>query len=87
MKAGWTKYKNVNKLKRKIRKDALKGAESYAFYNFEILSIKKAPKKIVLSQRMKEYEKSKEKKEEHIGKNIIVDLRKSGWGFNDFFSW
>lgn len=72
MKAGWTKYKNVNKLKRKIRKDALKGAETYAFYNFEILSIKKAPKKIVLGQRMAEYEKSKEKREEHIGEGVLL---------------
>lgn len=73
-KAGWIMYKNLKKLKRRIKKDIIKGGESYSFYNFEILAVKKAPKKIVVTHRLMQYEQKKEKKEEKItGKTFFED--------------
>lgn len=72
-KAGWTKFKDVDKLKRKIRKSIVKGAESYSFYNFEVMSIKKAPKKLVIEQTLHTYEVDKEKKlDEKTGLHLFL---------------
>lgn len=71
-KAGWTKFKDVQELKRSIRGNIVKGSESYAFYNFEIMSIKKAPKKLVMSETMHDYEMDKDKPPEEKTGNLNI---------------
>lgn len=66
--AGWTMYRDLNRLKKSMKKLSVRGAETFQFFNFEVTSIQKAPKEMLLSYKMQEYETSKGKMKEEFGK-------------------
>lgn len=51
-----------------MKKLSVRGAETFQFFNFEVTSIQKAPKEMLLSYKMQEYETSKGKMKEEFGK-------------------
>ncbi|KAJ8921144.1 hypothetical protein NQ315_013615, partial [Exocentrus adspersus] len=74
-KAGWVKLKDVRKLKWVLKKLARSsGGESCSFYNFEVTSIKKAPKDVVLSKKLDEYDLLYASKKERLGKPFYEDV-------------
>lgn len=81
--AGWTMCRNLNGLKKMIKKLIVSGAESFQFYNFEVTSIQKAPKDLLLSYKMQEYETLRGKKKEEYGKLHITKTKKTKLGFRN----
>ncbi|XP_044260522.1 uncharacterized protein LOC123008655 [Tribolium madens] len=73
-KASWTRYSNFAKLIKRIRKNLTKGGESYNFHSFEIMTINKAPKSVIVSNRVKKYKIPKGKKPEIVGKPFYEDI-------------
>ncbi|RZC38817.1 uncharacterized protein BDFB_004744 [Asbolus verrucosus] len=67
-KASWTKYKSFRKLVKRIRSGLVSGGESYNFHSFEIMSIAKAPRHVIVSNRAKRYRTLKDKKQEMMCK-------------------
>nr|XP_015836513.1 PREDICTED: uncharacterized protein LOC657194 isoform X1 [Tribolium castaneum] len=73
-KASWTRYSNFGKLIKRIRKNLAKGGESYNFHCFEIMTINKAPKSVIVSNRVKKYKIPKGKKPEIVGKPFYEEI-------------
>ncbi|CAH1118613.1 unnamed protein product [Phaedon cochleariae] len=73
-KAGWTRFKDARHLKRRLRRIVVAGGESYKFYTFEMTSIQKAPKGLVLSHKLEEYEMEAAVKKEYHGKPFYEDV-------------
>lgn len=66
--AGWVRFKDVNRMKHGLRRLVKDGGEGYNFYNFEVTSIKKAPKDVALKTRMEEYDLLYSHRKERAGK-------------------
>lgn len=66
--ACWTKFVTLDEAKRRLRSNITQGGHSYTFYTFEITSVRKAPKKLVIGQRIAEFEKWKLKRDEELGR-------------------
>ncbi|KAF2899351.1 hypothetical protein ILUMI_06824 [Ignelater luminosus] len=66
--ACWTLFQGFNQAKERIKSQIVQKAEHYIFYTFEVSSVRKAPKKTVLSQRLLEYDLDKPVKDEQPGK-------------------
>ncbi|KAL3271891.1 hypothetical protein HHI36_022361 [Cryptolaemus montrouzieri] len=64
--AGWIRYKSLKQVKRRLRKEAFKTGGLYSFYTFEVTSIKKAPKGILVGENLHLYQLEKPKKKEKI---------------------
>ncbi|KAF5281690.1 hypothetical protein FQA39_LY17711 [Lamprigera yunnana] len=64
--AGWTIFNNLEQAKTRIRYQVIKNGEHFLFYSFEITSISKAPKSLIVGQRMLQYEMNYEEKPEKI---------------------
>lgn len=67
-KAGWVKFKDFRKMRLGLKKLVKSGGEAFKFYNFEVTSIKKAPKNVVLSNKLEEYDLLYAGKKERFGK-------------------
>lgn len=81
--AGWLRCKNLKvychfapipglkdvfqNAKRRLKKAIKKGAEAYDFYTFEVTSIRKAPKDMLINYRLNQYEVEKPKRPEQFG--------------------
>lgn len=59
--------KDLKRMRKQLRK-LTRGAETFQFYNFEVTSIQKAPKELLLSYKMQEYASVAETKKEEFGK-------------------
>lgn len=71
------RYRKLKQVKKRLKKEAFKTGGLYSFYTFEVTSIKKAPKGIVIGHKMHLYEVDKPKKKEKICKfssNVISTL-------------
>ncbi|KAK9753098.1 hypothetical protein QE152_g3667 [Popillia japonica] len=67
--AGWVLYTNEKRLKKKVKSFMVKeGRGSYTFYSFEVISLRKAPKKVLMTYKLMKYETDKPVKEENMGK-------------------
>lgn len=64
--AGWILCRDLNKLKKTLRKVG-GHPETFHFYNFEVTSIQKAPKDLLMNYKMQQYETLTEKKKEEFG--------------------
>ncbi|KAG5881077.1 hypothetical protein JTB14_020407 [Gonioctena quinquepunctata] len=73
-KAGWVRCKNLKQLKWKLKKLVIPGGESYRFYNFEVTSIQKAPKEVLLSYRLQQYDEETAAKKERLGKPFYEEV-------------
>lgn len=60
------RYKKLKQVKRRLTKEAFKTGGLYAFYTFEVTSIKKAPKGLIIGHKMHLYEVPEPKKKEKI---------------------
>lgn len=67
-KAHWLICQDTKSLKKKLKKLVIPGGESFQFYNFEVTSIQKAPKEILLSYKLMQYHTDIEGKKEKLGK-------------------
>lgn len=66
-------------------KAAKKGGESYDFYTFEVTSIRKAPKDMLINYRLNQYELEKPKKAEQLGKfSFSMNVHKCDLSFELF---
>ncbi|KAF5279335.1 hypothetical protein FQR65_LT15408 [Abscondita terminalis] len=65
-KAGWTIFNSLLELCRRIKKQIVKDGEHFIFYTFEVTSVSKAPKSLIVSQKLLEYEMEWDKKPEKI---------------------
>lgn len=54
--AGWTRYDNIKNLKRTIEKAIPRGSESYNFYTFEVMKVRKARKREILEHKLHLYD-------------------------------
>ncbi|XP_056633873.1 uncharacterized protein LOC130443327 [Diorhabda sublineata] len=82
--AGWLRCKDVKQLKRHLRKKVVRGAESYTFYTFEVTSIRKAPKDLVLSHKLQMYDLASTGKKEKQDKPFYEDVE---WLKMDPIAW
>uniref|UniRef100_A0AAR5Q8U4 Uncharacterized protein n=1 Tax=Dendroctonus ponderosae TaxID=77166 RepID=A0AAR5Q8U4_DENPD len=71
--AGWLRCRNLNDAKRQLKHAVKKGAEGYDFYTFEVTSIRKAPKDMLINFRLNQYEVEKAKRPEQFGKPFYED--------------
>lgn len=55
-KAGWVRFKNFRQARQGLRRLTRGGRATFACYNFEVTFIKKAPKRVYLSERLSEYD-------------------------------
>ncbi|CAG9770182.1 unnamed protein product [Ceutorhynchus assimilis] len=81
--AGWLRCRNLKAAKRRLKK-AAKGRESYEFYTFEVTSIRKAPKDMLINYRLNQYELEKQKQPELFGKPFYEDAE---WLQVDLLPW
>lgn len=66
--AGWILYTNEKRLRNKVKSFMVKdGRGSYAFYSFEVISLRKAPKKVLIGHKLQKYEPDKQPKQEVMG--------------------
>ncbi|CAG9829601.1 unnamed protein product, partial [Diabrotica balteata] len=54
--AGWLKCRDIRELKWQLKKKILRDSKSYNFYTFEVTSITKAPKDLVISHELQTYD-------------------------------
>ncbi|XP_074039689.1 uncharacterized protein isoform X2 [Leptinotarsa decemlineata] len=73
-KAGWVRCKSLKQLKFRLKKLIISGGESYRFYNFEVTSIQKAPKEVLLSYRLQQYDTEMVPKKEYLGKPFYEEV-------------
>ncbi|XP_050312085.1 uncharacterized protein LOC126747459 isoform X2 [Anthonomus grandis grandis] len=71
--AGWLRCRDLKCVKRRLKKAVNKGAESYDFYTFEVTSIRKAPKDMLINYRLNQYDLEKPRKAEQLGKPFYED--------------
>lgn len=73
--AGWTKYNDLKQLKRNIKKSIPRGGESYNFYTFEVMVVRKARKKEILEHKLHlyDYERRGVKQEKLAGLRFYED--------------
>lgn len=64
--ACWTKFSSLEGAKRRLIQNVIIGAESCTIYTFEITSVRKAPRKLIISQRLAETKEAKVKKPEDL---------------------
>lgn len=76
--ACWTKFATLDEAKGRLKSNITPGGESYTFYTFEITSVRKAPKKLVIAQRINEFEKWKSKRDEELGSVWLNALQVAG---------
>uniref|UniRef100_A0A6P7G2I3 Uncharacterized protein LOC114333566 isoform X1 n=2 Tax=Diabrotica virgifera virgifera TaxID=50390 RepID=A0A6P7G2I3_DIAVI len=62
--AGWLKCRDIRELKWQLKKKILRDAKSYNFYTFEVTSITKAPKDLVISHELQTYDMITEARKE-----------------------
>lgn len=65
--AGWTLFQGFDDVRKRLKSQVAKDGEHYIFYNFEVSSVQKAPRDVVVGQRILEYELDKPIKPEDIG--------------------
>lgn len=71
--AGWILCRDLKRLKKTLKKVGGR-PESFHFYNFEVTSIQKAPKELLLNYKMQQYETLTEKKKEEFGKYVFCNI-------------
>lgn len=62
------RFKNLRHMRMGLRKLTRGSREALTCYNFEVTFIKKAPKRVYLSDRLTEYDLLFATKKEHLGK-------------------
>ncbi|XP_023310427.1 uncharacterized protein LOC108904110 [Anoplophora glabripennis] len=73
-KAGWVRFKDSNKLRMGLKRLVKGGREHFSFYNFEVTSVKKAPKDVILSSKLEEYDFLYASRRERFGKPFYEDV-------------
>ncbi|GJQ78159.1 hypothetical protein Trydic_g2491 [Trypoxylus dichotomus] len=67
--AGWIRYTNEKRMKQKVKSFMVKqGNGVYAFYSFEVISLRRAPKKALIGHKLMKYEVIHQPKQEIMGK-------------------
>ncbi|XP_060534310.1 uncharacterized protein LOC132706790 [Cylas formicarius] len=82
--AGWLKCDDLDMVKRRLSKDLPGGAESYDFYTFEVTSIRKAPRNMLINYRLNQYEMGRAVKPEKFDKPFYEDVE---WLKIDLLPW
>ncbi|KAF7285882.1 hypothetical protein GWI33_009360 [Rhynchophorus ferrugineus] len=82
--AGWLRCRNIKGVKKRLRRAVRRGIESYDFYTFEVTSIRKAPKDMLINYRLNQYELAKKRKSENFGKPFFEDIE---WLKTDPIPW
>ncbi|KAL1502117.1 hypothetical protein ABEB36_007309 [Hypothenemus hampei] len=82
--AGWLYCGDLKNVKRNLRKKGKKAIEAYDFYTFEIISIRKVPKDMLINYRLNQYDLLKAKKSEQFGKPFYEDAE---WLKTDPIPW
>ncbi|KAJ8965790.1 hypothetical protein NQ314_003906, partial [Rhamnusium bicolor] len=72
--ACWVKCQDLKMLKWRLDKLIVPGGESYTFYSFEVTSIKKAPKDVILSAKLQDYDLEYAERRERLGKPFYEDV-------------
>nr|CAH7728599.1 unnamed protein product [Callosobruchus chinensis] len=83
-KAGWLQCRDLAQARRMLKKLIVSGGESYSFYNFEVTSIKKAPKDVIISYKLQDYNMETPIKKERIGRPFYEDVE---WLTTDPIPW
>nr|XP_022920512.1 uncharacterized protein LOC111428977 [Onthophagus taurus] len=82
---GWTMYTKPKQLIKRLKEIAPKDQEnSFVFYSFEVISVKKAPKKVLLTHKAMQYKLERAKPAEIIGRPFHeqenwLDMHKAPW--------
>ncbi|KAK4878460.1 hypothetical protein RN001_010966 [Aquatica leii] len=66
-KAGWCIFNTVQEMTSRIKKQIIKDGEHFLFYTFEVTSVSKAPKSLIVGQKLLDYEMNKADKPEKTG--------------------
>ncbi|KAJ8954134.1 hypothetical protein NQ318_005728 [Aromia moschata] len=82
--ACWVRCQDLKILKWRLKKLIVEGGESYSFYNFEVTSIRKAPKDVILSHKLQLYELEALELKERLGKPFYEDV---DWLKADVLPW
>lgn len=64
----WIKFTKYNDLKKYIRDNIVEKLESYTFYTFVVMSVRPAPKDVILTHKLNIFDVGKKRKDEVIGK-------------------
>lgn len=72
--ASWIRFGNAKKLTQALCSNMAKGGESYNFHTLEIMSISKAPREILISNRLKKYKLSTSLKPEVLGRPFNEEI-------------
>lgn len=75
--AGWLRCRNLQSLKRQLSRMIVSGGESYSFYNFEVTSIIKAPRDVLINMKLQQYKLAGAEKKENLGKYSFLFLLSS----------
>ncbi|XP_030747485.1 uncharacterized protein LOC115875983 isoform X2 [Sitophilus oryzae] len=82
--AGWLKCKTLKQAKKRLKEITKKGSGSYDFYTFQVTSIRKAPKDMLINYRLNQHEMAKRRKSEKFGKPFYEDAK---WLLADPIPW
>ncbi|KAK5638442.1 hypothetical protein RI129_012737 [Pyrocoelia pectoralis] len=65
--AGWTIFNNLEEVKNRIKGQMVPDGNHFIFYTFEVTSVSKAPKSLIIGQKLMDYEIDQKTKPEKIG--------------------
>lgn len=74
--AAWMKFPRDRQLKRHIIKSMMPGAESFLFYTFDVLNVRKPEKKTLIGNRLAIYNIGKPGVQEAIGELEFTSISK-----------
>ena len=68
-KASWIMYKDARQIRNKIKSCMKpKSQDRYGFYTFEVMSVRRAPRSVIIKEKLLRYATHKAGKPEDIGK-------------------